>query len=188
VLHALPALAALREALPARVRIDWAVEDRAAPLLVGRPEIDRVVVFPRGDLSLSRGAGTGARGLARFLGALRREPYDAALDLQGNLKSGAVTRASGARWRYGFARGAAREGNTLFTQRRHRPGDDVQHRVERGLSLASAFVGRPLAWRDPGFLLTTGERDEALGLLAGVACPDSGFVVLHPGTSGFGAF
>ena len=64
VIHALPVLAALAHELP-DARIDWVVEDRAADLLRGRPELDRVVVFPRAGLSGRR------RRPLRLLGPVR---------------------------------------------------------------------------------------------------------------------
>ena len=59
---------------------------------------------------------------------LRAGDYDLAIDLQGNLKSGLITRLSGARLRVGFGRGASREGNFLFTSRRMEPPPTARHR------------------------------------------------------------
>jgi len=186
VVHALPVLPPLRAAHP-RARIDWVVEDRAAAVLAGRPEIDRVVVFPRRALK--------GRPLARmtraaaFLEDLRAERYDAALDLQGNLKSGVIARLSGARIRYGLDASVAREGNHLFTTRRLRPPASCRHRVERNLAVVGAFLGRPASWSDPGLPASPSAAEVARRLLesAGVA-PGTTYVVLHPGTSAFGAF
>ena len=87
VLHALPVLSALRAHWPA-AELVWAVEDRAASLLGDRAELDRVVVFPRRTLAAAakRSPRAGWRALRAFLAELwAAGPFDAALDLQGNL-------------------------------------------------------------------------------------------------------
>lgn len=188
VIHALPVLPALHRAWP-HVRLDWVVEDRAADLLEGRREIDRVVVFPRRELRRlkHRPLARTQRALA-FLKELRARRYGAALDLQGNLKSGVIARASGARHRYGLDRRVAREANELFSTRRHHPSERARHRVERNLELVSAIVGRALAWEDPGLPPAPNAAKEARRRLLEVGAPPSGYIVLHPGTSAFGTF
>ncbi|MCP4365150.1 MAG: glycosyltransferase family 9 protein, partial [Planctomycetes bacterium] len=46
VLHVLPSLRCLRHRFP-YAKISWLVEDRAAGLLDGHPDLDEVIVFPR---------------------------------------------------------------------------------------------------------------------------------------------
>ncbi len=190
VLHALPTLAALRAQWPA-ARIDWVVEDRAASALEARSDLNRVVVFPRRELAgASRGASVSRLRSGRaFVGRLREQAYDAVLDLQGNLKSGLVARLARAPLRCGPDRRGGREGNHLFLSRRVAVPSTVRHRVERNLALASALVGRPLAWRDPGFPRERRTEEAADALLERVGLPRAGgFALLHPGTSGFGRF
>ncbi len=191
VLHTLPVLSGLRARFP-RARIDWVVEDRAVDLLRHRRDVDRVVVYPRKALSRSlKGLPNPLRfgaEAARFLRTLRAGDYDVAIDLQGNLKSGAVTRLSGARLRYGFGRGASREANHLFTTRRWAPPAVMRHRVERNLGLVSALIGEPLPYVLPGFPVPEDATQTARELVAGLGVNGDGYVVLHPGTSGFGAF
>jgi len=101
---ALPLLTRLRHGYPA-ARIVWAVEPAAAPLLQHHPALDAVLLFDR------------PRGPAAFVDFLRRvraERSDVTLDLQRHLKSGIVSRVSGAAIRLGFHRRNAREGNWLF--------------------------------------------------------------------------
>jgi lipopolysaccharide heptosyltransferase I len=192
VLHALPVLAALRARFP-DARIDWAVEDRAADLVRHRPDLDAVHVFPRRALSgalrrLPPRPVRLTRTAAGFVRAMRAVGYDAALDLQGNFKSGVVTRLSGAALRYGFDRSVVREANQVFTHRRALPPAGARHHVERNLSLASALVGERLPYRAPGFPTRPEHAAEAGASLARAGAPADGFVLLHPGTSGFGSF
>ncbi len=190
VLHALPVLSALRSRFPS-AQIHWAIEDRHAGLLDARADLDRLVVYPRRDISAAlRGIPNplGAlRAVRRFLRTLRQTRYDVVLELQGNLKSGAITRLARSEVRMGFHRRATRELNHLFTNRRWLPPEGLRHRVERGLGLASALVGESLPYHPPGFPVGEDARRDAEELVTarGVTGP---YVVMHPGTSGFGAF
>ncbi|MDJ0974901.1 MAG: glycosyltransferase family 9 protein [Planctomycetota bacterium] len=123
-----------------------------------------------------------------FLTELRSTTYDVVLDLQGNLKSGVVTRAARAGLRMGFDRRAAREANHLFTSRRWLPPADLAHRVERGLGLAGALLGRPLPYVAPGYPVAPEDEAAARDARARAGDAAAPYVVLHPGTSGFGAF
>lgn len=104
VVRAMPLASRLRDALPA-ARIAWAVEPAAAPLVEGHPSIDECLVFRRDG---------GARAFLAFLRDLRGRGFDLVLDLQRHLKSGVVSRMSGASRRVGFHRRNAKEGNWLF--------------------------------------------------------------------------
>ena len=93
IVHAIPVAAALRRAYPS-ARIDWLVSAKHRPLLDLVPVIDRRLV------------------VSSVLGAipeLRRGRYDAAIDVQGLIKSAALARASGAARVVGFASRHLRE-------------------------------------------------------------------------------
>jgi ADP-heptose:LPS heptosyltransferase len=108
--------------------------------------------------------------LPRLVRELRRARYDVALDLQGNLKSGVLTRLSGAGRRTGLAPPLSREGNRWFV--RELVPAPPGHRLDAYLALLDRAVGRGPA---APALLPARPRDH-------------GSVVLHPGTSRFGAF
>jgi len=102
VIHALPAVQAIREAAP-HLTLGWVVRRRCADVLRGNPCIDHLYVMPDKP----------SLGELRALRAdLRRDHYDMALDMQGLLLSGLVTRLSGAPMRVGWDRN--REANALF--------------------------------------------------------------------------
>jgi heptosyltransferase I len=92
VVHAIPAAAALREAFPG-ARIDWLVDARHRDLLDLVTILDRVVVVGRPSPA----------GWTAAVRELRQVRYDAALDLQGLLKSAVLARASGAARVIGFS-------------------------------------------------------------------------------------
>jgi ADP-heptose:LPS heptosyltransferase len=166
------------------------VEDRCAPVLLEREDLDAIHVLPRQSVRRAvRGRPWRLPSVTRdFRLGLQGARYDVAIDLQGNLKSGLVTRASGASLRLGYARGATKELNHLHTTRRWRPPTAPQHRIERYLGLVSALLGEALPYRAPGFPLSAAERRSAAELLAQRGLPPSGTALLHPGTSGFGSF
>ena len=145
VVHALPVLHALRTARP-DAHIAWAVHGRAAYLLEGHPELDELIVVPRPRLS------GGIDPLRDIFSRLRAGGgWDAAIDLQGLTKSGAVALASGAKIRIGFAGPAGREINQLFMTERVLPTS--RSVIAMNLELLSALgidpapaIAAPIAW------------------------------------------
>lgn len=128
LVHALPAVAALRAAWP-EARIDWLVDGRYAALLAMVPIIDRTIVV---------GGAAGASTVS-VLRALRGERYDVAIDLQGLLKSAAFARFSGARDVIGFSTAQLREraAGLLYSIRVR--ADDRGHVIRQNLSLVRAL-------------------------------------------------
>lgn len=117
-LHALPAVAELRDRLPARV--DWAVQPAFAPLVRAFRCVDRVFEVPRPSR---------LREWARALSALRREPpWDLVVDFQGLLKSALVARAARAPRRIGPS--FAREGSRLLYTELAGRRDKSRHAID----------------------------------------------------------
>ena len=120
-------------------RLDWLVDIRHAPLLRLVPAIDRVITVD----SRSPGA------LVSVVRRLRKEGYDASVDLQGLVKSAALTRLSGARRVVGFPAAHLREKPAaVFYSERCSPPDGG-HVVEKNLALLSAFGIEDRARRFP---------------------------------------
>jgi ADP-heptose:LPS heptosyltransferase len=159
VTMAIHALAAVRARRP-EARVGWLVEDRFQSLLEGHPQIDILHVYDRRRVRVPWA----------LIRSLRRERYDIALDLQGNLKSGILARLAGAARTIGLDAPLAREGNRLFVRERVRPPEG--HRLDAALALVERALGPgPVA---PAVLPAKGEPH--------------GSIVLHPGVSRFGAF
>ncbi len=134
VVHALPVLSALRRAFPA-ARITWVVNAAYEPLIAGHPDLTDTLPFNRG--AFRKGWRTAAAYSARFAAGLRRQRFDLVLDLQGLLRSGLMTLATGARQRVGFAN--AREGaRYAYTRRVPVPDAEHVHAVDRYWRLAEA--------------------------------------------------
>ena len=101
IANALPAVRALKERTGAE--IDWVVQPEYATLLACCRDVARTIAFPRRRF---------LRGCLPFLRELRREKYDAIVDLQGLLKSALVARLARGGRRFGPA--WAREGADRF--------------------------------------------------------------------------
>ena len=129
IVHAIPAVAALRARHPG-AHIDWIVDPRYADLVGMVEGIDRVIPFdPRQGWSQ----------LLKLASQLRRGKYEAAIDLQGLIKSAVLARAAGARRTIGFSRADLREplASLLYTET-HDPGA-APHVIHKGLALMRAM-------------------------------------------------
>jgi lipopolysaccharide heptosyltransferase II len=165
VVNAFPTLAALRTLWPG-ASFCWVINEGLRGLADGHPQVDRVLSYDRNR--------RGLRGFGRLLRDLRRERFDLAIDLQGLLRSGLMTAATGARVRVGLS--DAREGASWFyTERVVPPGPrEGAQAVDRLLSVAAAF-GADLAVKPlPVVAITDPDRDWARRALAGVPRPRLG--------------
>ncbi|MGH9422466.1 MAG: glycosyltransferase family 9 protein [Thermoanaerobaculia bacterium] len=128
VIHTIPAVVALRNALPER-EIAWAVEPAYAELveIVARVTPIRVALK---QWSLSK------------IVAARRDVkgFDTAIDFQGLIKSSLIARASGARHRYGFSRDVIREKPAAWFVNRPVTINRSSHVIEWNLDLARALA------------------------------------------------
>ncbi len=174
VVHALPAVAALRAAMPG-ARFRWLVNTEWAPLIEGGPLMDEVIRFPRREFHGAAGWLKAARWLAGWR-RLPRERPELVLDLQGLLRSGLAARARGGERVIGLS--DAREG-AAWLHDESVPVDAAAHAVDRCLQMPRA-LGVPLP-------------EEALFPLAEGSRPagwpeedDEGVIVVHPFSRGAG--
>lgn len=100
IVHALPAVAALRQRFP-HARLTWMVKEIWAPILKGNPDIDDIL-----SVNVSW------QNWPHIFRTLRRGQFDLVVDFQGLFRSGIFGVMTGAQTRVGFAR--AREGATWF--------------------------------------------------------------------------
>jgi lipopolysaccharide heptosyltransferase I len=127
IVHALPVLSALRELEPA-AHITWVVNHGFESLLQGHPDLNATLPFDRS--AFRKGLVSSLRYARTLANQLRRERFDWVLDLQGLLRTGLMTAATGASRRIGFAN--AREGSRHFyTERIAVPDADAIHAVDR---------------------------------------------------------
>ncbi len=98
VVQTLPVLAALRRKWP-DAEITWVIASGLAGLLEGHPHLDDVILFDRKSF---RGTGLWSAG-RRLWRTLRQRRFDLTIDLQGLLRSGLMTLATGSPVRIGLA-------------------------------------------------------------------------------------
>jgi lipopolysaccharide heptosyltransferase I len=133
IVHSLPFLHVLRRGFP-DAHIAWVVGRPYLDLLEGHPEIDEIVVFERERWGRWRRLPLTCVELFGFVRRLRRKRFDLVVDLQGLIRSGLLSWATGAPKRVGFA--DAREFSRHFYNVRVRVGDENMHAVERYLLVA----------------------------------------------------
>jgi len=186
VIHALHGLAALRASLP-DAHLGFLVEDRAAALIEGHPDLDRVHVFERKDWQsgLLSSPFKVVGSAKRFISELRSERYDVAVDLQGNLKGGVLSRLSGAPRRIGLAAAFGKEGNHRFQTELVSLPSGPFHRVDRVMKLLGPLgVTGPAG--TPRVAILPEDRAEMGAFLTAEHLAPGRFAVLHPATSAFG--
>lgn len=189
ILHALPAVTALRQAHPEWV-IDWVVEPRWRALLAAesstgrgpaQPLVDQLHLasskaWRRAPLSLETLSEIGV-----LRSALRAGNYDAVLDLQGAIRSAVVGRMAGCRRLIGEEEPRERPARWLFTARVATRGTHV---IEQDVELAAAVAGDELSPVQPWLPADLAAEAWADELLPDDAAQPA--VLINPG-AGWGA-
>ncbi|HTV08630.1 MAG TPA: glycosyltransferase family 9 protein [Candidatus Aquilonibacter sp.] len=166
VLHALPAVAALRIAR-ADWKIDWVVDPRWAALLVdgeGHGEIvDHAQLAETKMWSASPLSWKTLRSVAALRRELRREHYDVVVDVQGTMRSAVIGRFARAREFTGYEDPREAAAARLYRTTQPRIGT---HIVEQNTALVSGACGVALEPAPVG-LPHTGWADEWAAELVG---------------------
>jgi heptosyltransferase I len=170
IVHAIPAVAALRRAYPS-ARIDWLVDAKHREILYLVTAIDRVIVLEKAN----------ARGWIDVTRRLRGRHYDVALDFQGLMKSAILARASGARRVLGFSIWHLREktARPFYSESLDLSGDPQhQHVISKNLRLIEALGVNDPAIEFPLRTVPSTALDTIVTQAAGVP-----FAVLNPGAA-----
>ena len=148
VLHALPAVAALRRLHPDWF-IGWVIDYRWKPLLEaegccptpgrseGRPIVDRIHEIPTQAWKHKPMTRTTLEGIMRLRRELRAEQYELCIDLKGLIRSALVGSVSGSRRFIGRDWPRERPARWLY---QHRIKTPAPHVVDQGCELVSAAV------------------------------------------------
>jgi heptosyltransferase-1 len=198
VIHTLPAVQGLRRAFP-RAFIGWLIEERWAELLCApgaarrgprsslRPLVDEVHTVNLKAWGKSPFSISTLQRAATVWNDVRDARYDAAVDLQGAIRSAVLARLSGARAVYGAAEPRESPASLWYTRKVVAGG---RHVVEQNVSVAEAVVGHRAAMKvlacdlasdlpnDPRAEKHTAQRLAELGI--------GEFAILNPG-AGWGA-
>lgn len=196
VIHALPAVTALRAALP-QAHIGWAIEERWSELLCAaeadsdapaargpqQPLVDAIhFVNTQAWRAAPLSDETWAEARATFA-AMRELRYDVAIDFQGSMKSAGVAALSGAARRVGNRRPWERAAAMFYT---HALEVHSAHVVEQALELASAVAGAHLHYVPPALPTDAADERWAEQVVRERARGECELVVLQPG-AGWGA-
>lgn len=169
IVHAIPAVAALRAAYP-QARIDWLVEAKHRAIVDLVTVIDRVVPLE-------------GRGLRAWLDSarwMRQARYDVALDLQGLMKSAVLARMSGATRVIGFSIWHLREKSArpFYSETVARAGDEAEpHVIRKNLQLLESVGVRGEVVRFP---LAAADSAALAQVQAAAGGP---FALLNPGAA-----
>lgn len=153
ILHALPAVTALRQAHPGW-QIDWVVEPAWAPLLAAnsgagtqgergpiQPLVDNIHPAAVKAWARSPLSGKTLNEISHLRRGLRTGGYDAVLDFQGAIRSAMIGRMAGCRRVIGEAVPREPAAKWLFTERVETRG---VHVIEQDVEVASAVAGDAL--------------------------------------------
>ncbi len=166
LVHALPAVAAIRRAHP-QAEIDWLVDAPHRAFLELVPVVSSLVVL----------RDHGVRAWLEARRTLRARAYDVAVDFQGLIKSAAIARLSGAARIVGFARAALREGAAAPFYTEQVSVDDGQHVIRKNLQLAAVLGAHATALEFP---IAAVESPVVAAFLATVSTP---YALLNPGAA-----
>jgi heptosyltransferase-1 len=111
IVHALPALSALRKNYP-EAEISWLIRPEFAPLIQNHPDLTRVIFFDRKFLGKSWYNPKAFAELLFLIKRLRVKKFDLVVDLQGLFRTGSLAWLSGCKKRIGLA--GAREFASMF--------------------------------------------------------------------------
>jgi len=168
VTRALPLANLIHRGFP-EATLAWAVEPSALPLVERHPAVDEVILFDRQRWWNQ---------LRPFLRTIRTGRFDLVLDLQRHLKSGIISRWSGAPRRLGFHRLDCKEFNWVFNNH-HVPavGNSIS-KFNHYLKFAEylGLVPEPVEWR---LSLT---KDEQVCVDRHLECVRGGFATLFVGS------
>lgn len=178
IVHSLPSLAAIREHLP-DARIKWIVERRAAELLRGNEMIDELIEVDTRMLRGGRLIKDFRKALGTQIRGLRREKIDAALDIQGLLKSAVIAKLSGAERRIGFVREHLREPAARLFMTETVAVPPFTHVIRKNLLLASAAFGFSMPTELSFPIVTFDEHREEAERIRDEA--GGRFAILNPG-------
>ena len=158
VIHALPAITALRAANP-DLEIGWLVEERWAELLCAResdrmaarspqkPLVDRVHIANFKAWRRALLSDESWRAMKSLRSEVRAMKYDLALDLQGAMRSALAGKASGAATRVGSSQPREKPATLFYTRQVDPRG---AHVVEQALAIVSEIAGQATAICRPG--------------------------------------
>jgi heptosyltransferase I len=152
MIHSLPAITDAWKAFPS-AQIDWAIDDAYAQIPAWHPGIRRIIQSAHRSWGRSFWHSWRSGTFRNYLNELRSVHYDFAIDIQGEIKSAAITRAAKAEMRCGFDRASIHEWGAQFAYRRKSFVAKKMHSIQRMRQLMASSLGYSLPATDPDFAI-----------------------------------
>jgi heptosyltransferase-1 len=200
ILHALPAITALRQQHPEWV-IDWVVEPRWSALLAAsdsegrctscsflkpdprQPLVDNLILAATKEWRKKLFSRKTLGAVRDLRGELQAGDYDATLDMQGAIRSSIVSKFAGSRTIIGAAEPRERPAKLLYTDFVRTHGEHV---IEQAVELAMSIAGDELEPVRPILPVDSAAEAWAEALLARKTDAAAGLILINPG-AGWGA-
>lgn len=183
IVHALPVLAFLHQVAPG-IEVDWVVEERFRAILDDNPLVS--TIFSVDTRKWRKGLWSPAtwQEMAAVRRLLLERSYQIVFDIQGNLKSGIITRLSGCNRRYGFDANAVREAfNLRCTTNKVPLRRQDYHVTDRSLRVVSVPFGKEYSGLALTTDIVTSAEDDAAASLLLATLADGLVFLFHHGTT-----
>lgn len=195
VLHAMPAVASLRKALP-EAWIGWVVEPRWLPLLsnaingagftersAAMPLVDAVYLAATREWKKRPVSGKTLGEIASLRRQLRAGRFEICVDMQGSIRSAVIGRMAGAELLAGPADPREKPAAWLYGQRIQAK---TEHVVEQGCEVLSGATGLTLRPGRVELPVDARAEERCVSRLAGAGAAGKRFALIAPG-AGWGA-
>lgn len=178
VIHALPAVPAIKAAMP-DAEISWVVESRSAGILRGNELISNLIEVDTRSLRKGLSVEEMLREIGRQVKEIRKFKFDIAIDLQGLLKSAVIAKLSGAPKRIGFSRKDLREPASRLFYTGSVKMLSKMHIIRRNLAVVAGALNIPVPDSNFDFPVFTSQDDvnEAEGIASRAGAD---FAILNP--------
>jgi lipopolysaccharide heptosyltransferase I len=181
IVHTLPSLAAIRNALP-DAEISWIVERNFAEVLRDNPMLERLIEIDTKAVRRQKVSGETLLTLRQQLRRLHASTFDVAIDFQGLIKSSLIAFLSKAKRRCGFAPEAMREPLSCFLLHETFSVPLHSNIIAKNLSLTKQSLGIDVSFDSKDFIFPIGvslkHEEEANKIIETVG---EKFAILNPG-------
>jgi heptosyltransferase-1 len=184
IVHSFSVVDYLRKKFPA-AQIDWVVEAPFSDLVLSHPYVDNVLTLSTKSWRKQWNKLETWRSLGKFRKFLRKESYDVAFDLQGNIKSGLILSQVRSQRKIGFGKTSVPEWpNMLFTHERFNPsiGNNIRYDY---LSLVTASFNEDVSSVNETILLKISKEEQIAldGLISQFKDHQRPIVAVCPGSA-----
>jgi heptosyltransferase I len=178
IVHTLPALAAVKNALP-NAEISWVVEKSSAEILRGNSLINNLIEVDTRSLRGGKIIENILLDASKQVRELRKFSFDIALDFQGLLKSATIAKLSKAKRTYGFSKQNLREPASRFLLTKTIETPKQIHIIRKNLTLAEKALNIAVPSENFEFPIFTDEthRAEAEKIISKTG---ENFAILNP--------